>query len=86
MLVVLWIGGALQARAFSGEGAEGAWTDSLPLWELWVGVSAPALWLVPRLPVWIETGLLTGYYYVVSCGSVTVGAMVWHRGKHSHTL
>ena len=84
--VVLWVGGAIQARTFSDEGWESVSTDPLPLRELWVGVSAPVLWLFPQLPWWIETGVLVVYYYVVSCGGATAGTTVWRSGKCSHTL
>ena len=80
---MLCIAGDTKARAFSDRELLGlGWIDALPLWEVWVAVSTPVFWVAPRLPRWIDVGVLTAYYYLVSCVVVTVGVMVW-RGLRS---
>jgi len=77
--LLLWVGGESQAKAFSDADPAllGGVGSAVPLWEAWVAVSAPVLWVAPRLPRLIDVPVLGAYYYFVSCVVVTGGAFLW---------
>ena len=84
MLLLLWVGGESQARAFSeADPAPSGVPNAVPLWEAWVAVSVPPLWVAPGLPRLIDVPVLGAYYYLVSCVVIAIGAFLWRglRGQ-----